>query len=423
MKVFKFGGASVKNAEAVVNVSKILLNHLEEKYIVVISAMGKTTNDLENLVHAYFNQDPDILSILEKTKAFHTEILESLFTDTKHPIYAELHNIFVEIEWILEELPGTNYAFIYDQIVSYGEILSTKIISYFLSDKGIKNYWLDARDCIKTDNTYREGKINWEKSIEIINKKTSSIFTHTNFIITQGFIGCTSENYTITLGREGSDYTAAIFAFALDAKDVTIWKDVAGVLNADPKLFSDSILFKRLSYNEAIELTYYGASVIHPKTIKPLQNKGIPLLVKSFVYPEGEGTEICGEGYAEPNVPSIIIKKNQILISISSKDFSFIAEDNLSFIFELFATSGIKINLMQNSAISFSACFDYDTHKVPPLLEELKKTFKILFNESLELLTVRHFNELTIQNLTSKKEIILEQKTRNTAQFIYKINH
>jgi aspartate kinase len=420
IRVFKFGGASVKNAEAVKNVSDILSGFVEGKYVVVVSAMGKTTNNFELLVDAFFNQQKSTFDFLERIKTFHREILVGLFSDPSHRIYNDVHNLFVEIEWILEEDPQKNYAFIYDQIVGYGELLSSKIISTYLQYAGKSNCYLDARDCIITDNNYREGKVNWETSIERIHKNTSILFQNTDFIITQGFIGCTSENYTTTLGREGSDYTAAIFAYALNAKEVTIWKDVPGVLNADPKSFENPVLFNRLSYNEAIELTYYGASVIHPKTIKPLQNKGIPLLVRSFLSPAKPGTEISGDGHSEPIVPSFIFKKNQILISISAKDFSFIAEENLSLIFSVFAQLGIKVNLMQNSALSFSACFDSDPHKTAILFEKLSKVFRVLYNESLELLTIRHFNQKTIDELTLNKEVILEQKTRNTAQFVYK---
>lgn len=420
MRIFKFGGASVRNAEAVKNVSIILSQFVEEKHIVVFSAMGKTTNDFELLVNAYFNKNEEFFSFLEKIKAFHFEILKELFLDHTLKIYSDIHNIFVEIEWILDDAPSKDYAFVYDQLVAFGEILSSKIISAYLQYSGVPNLWMDARDCIFTDNTYREGKVNWEISVEKTNKTVKPLIQNTNFIVTQGFIGCTSENFTTTLGREGSDFTAAIFAYALNAKDVTIWKDVAGVLNADPKWFPKPILFKRLSYNETIELTYYGATVIHPKTIKPLQNKGIPLFVKSFLSPQDPGTEISGEEISEPLIQSFIIKKNQILISISSKDFSFIAEENLSVIFSFFAKSGAKINLMQNSAISFSACFDFDSFKIPLLLEQLKTVFKVLYNEGLELLTIRHFDQNTIDELITDKDVFLEQKTRNTAQFVYK---
>jgi aspartate kinase len=418
MMVFKFGGASVKDADAVKNVAEILKNYAAEKLIVVISAMGKTTNALESVVNAYYYQKANPYELLDIVKNFHAGIMAGLFKNPDEQVYTDVNNFFVEIEWVLEEKPAGSYNFIYDQIVSIGELISTRIVSAYLSKKNILNQWMDARNCVHTDNSYREGKVSWEKSIPLISNHTCDLFKKVNIIITQGFIGSTSENYTTTLGREGSDYTAAIFAYALDTTAVMIWKDVPGMLNADPKFFKDAQMLECLSSHDAIELAYYGASVIHPKTIKPLENKNIPLYVKSFLKPEAKGTVINRDLQTKPKVPSFIFKTNQVLISISAKDFSFIAEDNLANIFGMFAKAGLKINLMQNSAISFSVCVDGDEFKIPPIIENLKAEFKVLYNENLELFTVRNYFQSTIDMLSGDKEILVEQRSRTTVQLV-----
>ncbi|MFN7012689.1 MAG: aspartate kinase, partial [Bacteroidia bacterium] len=366
MKIFKFGGASVKDSEGVKNLAKVLSRYSNEKLLVVVSAMGKTTNALEKVTKAYYFKNDDAFAILQEVKNYHYEILNKLFEDKKHPIYDEINNTFVEIEWAIEDAPTGSFDFEYDQIVSVGEILSTKIVAAYLSEIGVQTSLLDARDVIKTDNTYREGKINWEQTEKLANKLIPELFAKKQLIVTQGFIGGTSENFTTTLGREGSDYTAAILAWCLNAQDVTIWKDVAGVMNADPKWFDNTVVIEQISYNDAIELAYYGASVIHPKTIQPLQNKKIKLFVKSFINPDLKGTEISEWQNPLP-IPSFIFKVNQVLISIMPKDFSFIAEENLRDIFELFSRNRVKINVMQNTAISFSVCVDDDEIRIPKL--------------------------------------------------------
>lgn len=416
MKVFKFGGASVKNAAAVRNVSTVLNLYKNEEIIVVVSAMGKTTNALEKIVRAYFYREGDLYEELKTVKKFHSEIIEELFPQKNHSIYSEVNNAFVEIEWIIEEAPGGDHDFTYDQIVSIGELLSSKILSAYLNDAGIKNQWMDARDIIKTDNTYRDAKIDWENSISAV--KNVSGLKGKGILVTQGFIGTTSENYTTTLGREGSDYSAAIFANLTDAKSVTIWKDVPGFLNADPKWFDSTVKLNNISYFEAIELSYYGATIIHPKTIQPLHNKNIPLYVKSFVSPGDDGTVINENTASDSLIPTFIFKMDQVLISILPKDYSFIVEENLSDIFSSFARHRVKINLMQNSAISFSVSADYDDKKIPILLEELKKTYKVLFNQNLELVTMRHYDQATIERVTEGKEILVEQKSRHTARMV-----
>ena len=417
MQVFKFGGASVKDAEGVKNVAEVLKQFPNQKIAVVVSAMGKTTNSLERLAKAFFYKTENAEIILEEIKKYHLDICHHLFANSSHPIFIELENTFVELYWAIEDEPTHSFDFEYDQIVSMGEVISTKIISAYLNDVGLQNKWIDARGLIQTDNTYREGKVDFELTETLIKRDLLPVFNSFNSIVTQGFIGGTSENFTTTLGREGSDYTASILAYCLNADNVTIWKDVPGVLNADPKWFSHTKKIDQLSYHDAIELTYYGASVIHPKTIKPLQNKNIPLFVKSFLQPKDEGT-VIKDGEKRLNIPSYIFKIDQVLISIQPKDFSFIAEDNLSDIFEVFAKHGVKINLMQLSAISFSVCCDNDESKVQNLVKELQSQFKILYNSGLELMTVRYYTQETIDTLTSQKIILLEQRSRYTVQMV-----
>ncbi|MDQ3051988.1 MAG: aspartate kinase [Bacteroidota bacterium] len=424
MKVFKFGGASVKDAAAVKNVTKILSGFTDDKLVVIISAMGKTTNALEKVVNAYYNKTGEAAALLNDVKDYHNKIIAELFPLPGNPIVDVVNNVFVEVEWVLEEPPSRGFAFAYDQVVSAGELISTRIISAYLSQSGVENTWLDARDVILTDNNYREGNVNWDLTQNRCEQIVQPVLTvNGKKIITQGFIGSTSENFTTTLGREGSDYSAAIFAYCLAAEDVFIWKDVPGVLNADPKFYTDAQKLDKMSYHDAIELAYYGASVIHPKTIKPLENRNISLHVKSFMNPDLPGTVIGKDLQTKPLIPSFIFKENQMLLSISAKDFSFIAEDNLSEIFGLFATLGIKINLMQNSAISFSVCIDNDKFKAPKLVEQLQQTYKVLYNENLQLFTVRHYYPSTVEMLTAGKEILLEQRSRHTAQFVVRVTN
>ncbi len=421
MNVYKFGGASVKDATSVKNVAHILKNFAAGNTIVVISAMGKVTNALEKLVDAVFYKNEAAGPILEEIKKYHFDIVKQLFPTPQHPIYNELNNTFVELDWAIEDELTGNYDYEYDKIVCMGEIISTKIVNAYLNEIGIPSKWWDARDVIQTDNSYREGKVNWELTQELVSKKLLPQFSASgnNIVITQGFIGGTSENFTTTLGREGSDYTAAILAFTLDARGVIIWKDVPGVLNADPKWFDETKKLDHLSYQDAIELAYYGASVIHPKTIKPLQNKKIPLFVKSFLDPEKKGTAIS-ELPSEPAIPCFIFKINQVLISISPKDFSFINEENFASIFQLFAEKNIKINLMQNSAISFSVSIDYDVRKFPDLLQTLQKDYRVLYNENMELITIRYYDQPTIDRVLIGKTALLEVKSRHTVQLVVK---
>ena len=426
MKVFKFGGASVKDPEAVKNVGEVIQLFPNEQIVVVVSAMGKTTNALERLTAAYFHGTDDPKQILDEIKDYHQDILSSLFTDVSHPIYAEINNILVELEWIIEDDPIKGYDYEYDQIVSMGELMSTKIVSHWLNEKGVSNTWIDVRDFLKTDNTYRDAKVDWEATGKAIKKVLSRLFDGNQpaLAITQGFIGVTSENFNTTLGREGSDYTAAIIGSLMEAKEVTIWKDVPGVLNADPKMFPDAKKLDTLSYHEAIELAFFGASVIHPKTIKPLQNDNIPLKVRSFFNPKDEGTVIThtldlNEQDVKPiDTPSFIVKTDQVLISILPRDFSFIVEENLSSIFGEFAKYGIKVNLMQHAAISFSVCVDSDSNRVPGLIKGLQQDYKVLYNEGVELVTIRQYDQGTIDRLIKGKKVFVEQKSRQTVRYV-----
>ncbi len=410
MRVYKFGGSSVKDAAGVRNVASILQAESDINLMIVISAMGKTTNALEAIVNAYYSGDTPSL---DSIKQYHFDIMNQLF-ERNHPIYDEVNNLFVEIEWVIEDEPTSTYAYEYDQIVSVGELLSTTIISAYLNECGFTNRWLDARDVIRTDNTHRNARVDWELTESLIQKEVSKGIP----LLTQGFIGCTSENFTTTLGREGSDFTAAILAHAAQAEEVVIWKDVPGVLNADPRFFEDAQKLESLSYTEAIELAYFGAKVIHPKTIQPLKDKKIPLRVRSFVDNTTDGTIVSEGAEIKPFLPSFIVKENQVLLSISAQDLSFIVEDHLSHIFLLFSEHRVRVNVMQNSAVSFSVCVDHDAQKVPALIDALKKEYQVLYNDDLTLCTIRHYNDDSMAKVLKGKTLLLEQKSRHTVQLV-----
>ncbi|MDB5115924.1 MAG: lysC 2 [Mucilaginibacter sp.] len=418
MLVFKFGGASVKDAEGIVNLGTVVSKYAGQQLVVVVSAMGKTTNALEKLTKAYADQTNDVHGIYEEIKQYHHDILAGLF-EAGDPIFNEVANTFVEIDWMIEDEPHDDYDFIYDQIVSVGELVSTRIVTAYLNKVGLKSQWLDVRGYIHTDNTYREGIVQWDKTCNSIQQGIPPLLAK-GIVVTQGFMGGTSENFTTTLGREGSDYTASIFASCLGAESVTTWKDVPGILNADPKFFEDTVKFDELSYTEAIEMTYYGATVIHPKTIKPLQNANIPLLVKPFNDPEANGTLIKETAAHFFTKPVIIIKQNQVLLSLSARDYSFISEDHLSDIFNRFAKNHIKINLMQTSALSFSVCFDHKEDSFNKIVANISQAYAIKYNTGLTLITVRHNVGDTLKSLTAGKTVLLEQISRNTAQVVIK---
>lgn len=419
MKVFKFGGASVKDADAVRNVASIVKRY-SEKLGIVVSAMGKTTNALEEIVDARWRRDENrYLSLIEERRNFHHEIISELFADS-NPVRNEVDTIFQSMTERYAVKLTDNYDYEYDQIVSLGEVLATKIVTAFLNEVGCNAQWTDARELIRTDHKYREATVNWERTKILFKEEFMPLFKQADVLVLQGFIGHTEEGFTTTLGREGSDYSAAIMAYCCDAEDVTIWKDVPGMLNADPKWFDNTILLKQISFKEAIELSYYGASVIHPKTVKPLQNKGIPLYVKSFIHPLEPGTVIQAETGNDHLVPSFIFKMDQVLFSFTPRDFSFIAEENLSDIFNKLAQLNAKINVMQNSALNFSVLLDENKTNTDHVLQVFGENYRVKYNQGLELITIRHYDQATIDRVTQDKEVLLEQKTRETARLIVK---
>ena len=420
MQVYKFGGASVKDAPSVKNVATILRANPSKDKVVVISAMGKSTNELEKVVNLYTAGDQSWQAVLDDLYNKHLPIINELFDGKGEDAIAAVGAIIEKARTFLLQDNSRNYNFVYDQIVSVGEYISTTIVSAYCNNQGIKNTLLDAKECIHTDNAYTEGKIDWKKTEKAIND-TIPTLTQDGFVITQGFIGSTPEGFTTTLGREGSDYTAAIFSYCLNAERMTVWKDVAGIMNADPKEFKEAQFLSEITYLEAIEMTYYGASVIHPKTIKPLQNKNIPLEVRSFIDHSKRGSIIAATANTS-FLPPIILKRQQTLLSFSAKDFSFIAEDHLSKVFSVFATHRLRINMMQNAAISFSICIDTKKEKIENILEELRDDFQIVVNENLTLLTIRHYNTGIIDRLTKDKDILLRQISRQTIQVLMREN-
>jgi aspartate kinase len=421
MKVFKFGGASVKDANAVRNVSDILNLFSGEKITVIVSAMGKTTNKLEEIVKAYSKNEPKIFkALVDDIYEFHMNIMGELFLERHYTLYNDIEDIFEKLTARFNQPFPDNYSFEYDQIVSLGEVISSKIVASFLFEKGHSATWADARKLVRTNNLYQEGNVDWTKTEELIETRFLPVFKSFDIQVTQGFVGHTPEGFTTTLGREGSDYTAGIFAYCTNAESVTIWKDVPGMLNADPKWFDNTIKLDSISFKEAIELSYYGASVIHPKTIKPLQNKKIPLYVKSFIDPSASGTVIQESTAKDDLVPSFIFKMDQILFSFTTKDFSFIIEENLSDIFNRLSKVNAKINLMQNSALNFSILLDRNKVNPEQIIDLFKDTYEVRYNEGLELVTIRHYDDETLKRVTENKEILLQQKTRQTARLVMK---
>lgn len=418
IRVFKFGGASIRDAACIQKVANILADYKGTRLLIVISALGKTTNALEKVVDAHMAQNGKALELLNEVKIAHYKLLEGLF-EPNAEIYTSLNDTFVEIDWALEEEPHEDYDYMYDQIVSVGELASSQIVAAYLAKVGLPTHWLDARDVVRTDNLYCSAGVIWEETIEAAQRSVLNELNGEQFVLTQGFIGCSSENFTTTLGREGSDYTAAIFSYCLDAKDMVIWKDVPGVLTADPRLFENVTKLDRLSYREAIEMTYYGAKVIHPKTIKPLQNKSIPLYVKSFITPETAGTLISNE-VDDKYPPLVAIEHEQAVLYISTRDFSFVAEQHMSFIFKKIAEHRLQVNLMQNTAISFAVCMNNSKEKIKKFVEEIEQEFKVTIEEDLELFTVRHYNQVTIDSLLNGKMVLVEERTPQTIQLVVK---
>ncbi len=416
MKVFKFGGASVKDADGVKNVYSVLQQVGHEDVLLVISAMGKTTNAFELVIKNYFEKSAGLQASIQEIKKYHNQILLELFEDDKHPVFTAVGSIFAGLDSFLQGNKSPNYNFVYDQVVSLGEVISTTIVSHYFNHVGLTNTWVDVREIIKTDNTYRDAIVNWDATKAAITKAVKK----KKLNITQGFLGSDENNFTTTLGREGSDYTAAIFAYCLGAESVTIWKDVPGVLNADPRYFENAVLLNQISYREAIELAFYGATVIHPKTLQPLQRKEIPLYVKSFVNPLLPGTSVSKGADLEPQTSCFIVKKNQLLISLSSLDFSFIMEENISEIFALLHKYRMKVSLIQNSAISFSVCVDDKFGNFAELKNVLSKKFKVTYNDNVSLYTIRHFNDKSEATVTTGKEVLVKQTSRETLQIVTK---
>jgi aspartate kinase len=422
MKIFKFGGASTNSFDRIQQLRYILQNHRDEKMLIVISAIGKMTNSLEKVVEEFYEgKNDEALRLFQKVKEYHLNQLKYLVTLQWKKATSQLTDFFTEVEWLLHDKPMKNYDYYYDQVVCCGELLSSTLISYYLNENKIPNEWIDVRDILRTDNTFRQAKVDWEVSRKQAREKLLPLFDNTNFVITQGFIGSTDENESTTLGREGSDFTAAIFAELLDAESVTIWKDVNGVMNADPKDFPEAVTIGELSYKEVIEMAYYGAQVIHPKTIKPLQNKDIPLFVRSFLDLRLTGTVITQKS-TTLLPPMIVYKHRQVLLTLQSVDFSFVEGKPTTFLYEVLRKLNIKPNLTQNTAISLIICMDDADKKIQEISQEVSEMFDVSVQKKLTLLTVRHYTDAMIEQLSENKEIILEQKTKDTVQLLMNVS-
>ena len=422
MKIFKFGGASTNSFDRIQQLRYILQNHTDEKILIVISAMGKMTNSLEKVVEEFYEgKNEEALQLFQKVKDYHLNQLKYLVTFQWQKATNQLTDFFTEVEWLLHDKPVKDYDYYYDQIVCSGELLSSTLISYYLNENKIPNKWIDVRDVLRTDDTFRQAKVDWEVSRKQACEKLIPLFDNTNFVVTQGFIGSTDENESTTLGREGSDFTAAIFAELMDAESVTIWKDVNGVMNADPKDFQEAVTIDELSYKEVIEMAYYGAQVIHPKTIKPLQNKDIPLFVRSFLDLRLTGTVITQKS-AMLLPPMIVYKRRQVLLTLQSVDFSFVEGKPTTFLYEVLRKLNIRPNLTQNTAISLIICMDDADQKIQEVSQEVSEIFDVSVQKNLTLITIRHYSDAMIEKLSGNKEIILEQKTKDTVQLLMNLS-
>ena len=419
IKVFKFGGASVKDAEHINNVSEIIKTQSKkDKLAIVVSAIGKTTNALEAVVKSYYNNESDANSLLNEVKVNHLNLAKSCGI-TNEGALADIMDSFVEIDWMIEDEVHDSYDYIYDQIVSVGEIVSTKILHYYLRSQGLNSAWLDVRGILFTNEVHRSAKVDWAFSEEKIKSKIEELLNSHDCVITQGFIGSTRDNETTTLGREGSDYSAAILSYCLDADSMHIWKDVSGVLTGDPRLFENVTKIDRMSYQEAIEMTYYGAKVIHPKTIKPIQNKSIPLFVRPFNNSDSLGTRIDNDSVLS-YPPIIVVEPKQCLVHISVKDFSFVAEHHMSNIFKILSDLRLKVNMMRNTAISFSLCVSDEEDKLNAMEEKLGDTFSVVVDHDLELITIRHFQESTVETMKEGKIVLFEERLNQMIQMVVK---
>lgn len=422
MKIFKFGGASTNSFDRIQNLGYILQNHTDEKILIVISAMGKMTNSLEKVAEEFYEErNEDALRLFQKIKDYHLNLLKYLTTLQWQKASDQLNDFFTEVEWLLHDNPVKSYDYYYDQIVCSGELLSSTLISFYLNEHKIPNQWMDVRDLLRTDDTFRAAKIDWEVSRKQVEERLLPLFEYSNFVVTQGFIGSTDENESTTLGREGSDFTAAIFAELMDAESVTIWKDVNGVMNADPKDFKDAVTIDELSYKEVIEMAYYGAQVIHPKTIKPLQNKNIPLFVRSFLDLRLTGTVISEKSVAILP-PMIVYKRHQVLITLQTLDFSFVEGKPTTLLYKILRKLNTRPNLTQNTAISLMCCVDDIPEKTEQISLEASEIFDVQIQKDLMLLTIRHYSGEMIDHLSQNAEIILEQKTKDTIQILMRNN-
>lgn len=416
MRVFKFGGASVKDASGVRNMVSVLQQVGHDNLVIVISAMGKMTNAFERIVSCYKTDSEELPSAVQYVKTYHFTLLEELFEDKNDEVYSQANELFRSLQQFLTKNTNTNYSYVYDQVVPYGELLSTTIISAYLNTQNIKNTWLDVRTVLQTDDKYQDATVDWTATEQRIKKEVDVNST----TITQGFLGADLNHNTTTLGREGSDYTAAIFAYCLNATSVTIWKDVPGVLNADPRYFKNTALLEKIPYEEAIELAFYGASVIHPKTLQPIQKKQIPLYVKSFVNPLNKGTSVGNYEQLSPFIPCYIVKKNQVLLSLSSLDFSFIVEENISEIFSVLHQNKLKVDVIQNSAISFMVCVHDLYGSIDTAIQELSLKFKVSCHKKVALYTIRHANSTDLPVIIQDRELLFKQQHKTTLQIIVK---
>lgn len=418
MRVFKFGGASVNSAEAIKNVAHIVHKYLDEPMVVVISAMGKTTNLLEKTVPGVTQSDAERAAFIRQSYEYHLTIAHELLPPDD-PTFSKIERLFDELDKKSSAV-ATNYNYDYDQVVSFGELISTTLISGYLNNIGLNNIWLDVRNVIRTNENYREGIVDFKTTEQLAKQLIATLLDNndTRIIVTQGFVAGTAAGTTTTLGREGSDYSASILSYCLDARSMTIWKDVPGFLNADPKFFSNTVKINKIPFNEAIELAYYGASVIHPKTVKPIQNKGIHLNIRSFINPDAEGSIIGPYDSIEPLTPLYIFTNNQLLISVQPKDFSFIAEENLQTIFAVLARLNVRVNIMQNSALSFSLCMNHNEILLKEIREQLESQYRLVYNTGLQLITIRYYNQQIIDEIVAGRNIILQQRSRSTAQLL-----
>ena len=421
MKVFKFGGGILNSADAVKKIPAIIGKYPEEPLVIVVSALGKTTNALEELVRASYNKTGSEKELLAKIAGYHQSIISGLFSDQSHPIHREIEAYWNKLEKISENLTDTSYSKYYDQLICFGELVSSRIVSRVLERSGIPNLWIDIRSILKTDSSYQDANVDWKLSVQHAENELKPYLANQSgpqpIIVTQGFIGSDPQGFSTSLGREGSDYTASILANLLNAGEVITWKDVPGILNADPKHFRQTVKLDQISYAEATELAYYGAKVIHPKTVKPLQNKGIPLQVRSFDHPEEPGTLIHATAESDTSIPNFIFKFDQVLVSVSTRDLSFIDEKVFNDVFSLLSRLSIHMNIIQNSALTLSFCID-NHNNTEELIGKLQENYVVRYNQGLELITIRHFTEKAIEAVLFNKQVILEQQNRTVVQYV-----